>query len=329
MTEAYSIQAFVPSELAYESLAGIVAAYSPDHLYDYEYRTADAFRDFDAAFVAAARPLTRYVAAEAATGQLVGFAHVFEIAWAPPAGRYWCALRVHPEHGRRRIGRRLYQRVERDLVRLGARAVQAELHEDLGDLIAPLARRGFHERLRSWTFALDPRAVDPARLAAGALDAPLQLTTLPAERARDPAWLARLHDLYAAVAQEVPIPGYPHATVPVAWIERQLAGLPTSLPAACFIVRDGERYAGLSYLHGDLDEPGVLHQQITGVRAAYRGRGIASALKLATIAFARRHGYTQIQTCVEANNPSMLAINRRLGFTRHTGLILLEKRLRD
>jgi len=92
-------------------------------------------------------------------------------------------------------------------------------------------------------------------------------------------------------------------------------------------VLDGQRYVAESYLHASPAEPGVLRQVITGVRREYRGRGLALALKLETIAFAQCHGYTEIRTGVESNNPGMLAINARLGFMRGPGLILFEKQL--
>ncbi len=91
------------------------------------------------------------------------------------------------------------------------------------------------------------------------------------------------------------------------------------------MVRDGERYVGMSYLHADIAHPGRLLQRITAIHPGYRGRGIALALKLATIDYAQRHGCHEIRTAVESNNLSMLAINRKLGFVEREGLTLFEK----
>jgi RimJ/RimL family protein N-acetyltransferase len=66
---------------------------------------------------------------------------------------------------------------------------------------------------------------------------------------------------------------------------------------------------------------------VTGVDPAFRGRGVAVALKLRTIEFAQRNGYERISTWVESNNPSMLAVNEKLGFVRGGGYIVLEKRI--
>jgi mycothiol synthase len=312
----------------YDAISGVVAAYPPDHLYDYEFRTADEFRELDETFRVVGQPLTRYVAADNATGHVVGFAQHFEIAWSAPVGRHWLALRVHPAARRQGVGAQLYARAAEDLARLGARAVVVEMHESMGAQIEALRRHGFRELLRSWPFTLDPRGCDLAQFAhLAARAAPLQVTTLPEEQAHDPDWLPRLYDLYLAVSGDVPIPGHPLARPPLDWFTRQLIELPVSLPEACFLVRDGDRYAGLSYLHRDAETPGLLQQKITAIRPEYRGRGLAGALKVATIAFALRHGYTGIQTVVESNNPAMLAINARFGFAGGPGLILFERPL--
>jgi RimJ/RimL family protein N-acetyltransferase len=207
---------------------------------------------------------------------------------------------------------------------LGARSVQVETHEALSELLAPLARRGFRELLRSWMFTLDARRCDIARFAT-AHDrlGGLTIATLAEERARDPGWLPNLYELHTTLSRDIPIPGHPLPAPPLDWFAEHVA----ALPEAFFIVRDGEQYVAESYLHASQDEPGVLDQKVTGVRGDYRGRGIALALKLETIAFARRHGFSQIRTGVESNNPAMLAINARLGFEQGAGLILFEKLL--
>jgi mycothiol synthase len=125
----------------------------------------------------------------------------------------------------------------------------------------------------------------------------------------------------------VPIPIHPHPAPPPAWLFEQALGLPESLPDAFFIVRDGLRYVGMSYLHRDNKIPDRLLQRITAIHAEYRGRGIALALKVKTIAYAQQHGFHEIRTAVESNNPSMLAINAKLGFVQGLGLVLFEKKL--
>jgi mycothiol synthase len=320
------IRPFAPTAADYAAISAIGASTPPAYALDYEFRNADDWRALDASFAQAGRPLVRYLTE--LDGQPIGYAYHFEIDWAPPPGRYWCLIRVLPPYGRRGIGEQLYQRLLADLRTCGASAALLELDDTLAMLRPAIERRGFRALLHSWAFTLDTRACDPAAFAAPDQRlSSLQITTLENELARGADWLPALHQLYTSVAGDVPIPIHPHAAPPPEWLAEQALGLPDSLPDAFFIVRDGARYAGMSYLHRDADEPGRLLQRITAIQAEYRGRGIALALKLKTIEYAQQHGFYQIRTAVESNNPSMLAINAKLGFVQGPGLVLFEKRL--
>jgi RimJ/RimL family protein N-acetyltransferase len=325
MHQPCHLRPFTPTAADYAAVAVIAASTPPEYALDYEFRDADNWRALDDSFAQAGRPLVRYLAEVA--GRAIAYAYFFEIAWAPPAGRYWCVIRVLPEYGRRGIGEMLYQQLLADLHARGAQAALLELDDTQAALRPALERRGFRPLLHSWAFSLDPRACD---LAAFAAPDPrlghLQFTTLADELARGADWLPPLHQLYSSVAGDVPIPIDPHPTPPPAWLAEQALGLPESLPEAFFIVRDGKRYVGMSYLHRD-DDPNRLLQRITAIHAEYRGRGIALALKLKTIAYAQQHGFHEIRTAVESNNPSMLAINAKLGFAQGPVLVLFELRL--
>ncbi len=53
---------------------------------------------------------------------------------------------------------------------------------------------------------------------------------------------------------------------------------------------------------------------MTAVRRAWRGRGIAVALKRATIAWAIEHGLTALETGNDQENVAMRAVNGGLGY---------------
>ena len=61
------------------------------------------------------------------------------------------------------------------------------------------------------------------------------------------------------------------------------------------------------------------YNAFTGVLRAYRGRGLAQALKLQTILLAKREGMRYIRTHNDSNNAPMLAINRKLGYKPEPG----------
>lgn len=324
MPQPFRIRLFAPTDTDYAAISVIGASTPPQYALDYEFRNPDDWRALDDSFAQAGRSLVRYLAE--ADEHIVAYAYYFEIAWAPPAGRYWCVIRALPDYGRRGIGERLYAQLLADLHARGAYAALLELDDTLAGLRPALERRGFQALLHSWAFTLDPRTCD---LAAFAMPDQrlrgLQITTLAAELAQSTDWLPPLHQLYTTVAGDVPIPGHPQPAPPPEWLAAQALGL----PAAFFIVRDGPRYVGMSYLHRDTEVPSRLLQRITAIDAGYRGRGIALALKLKTIAYAQQHGFHEIRTAVESNNPSMLAINAKLGFVQGPGLVLFEKRLAE
>lgn len=70
-----------------------------------------------------------------------------------------------------------------------------------------------------------------------------------------------------------------------------------------------------------------MYNMITGVDRAHRGRGVALALKLLSIEYARRCGADYIRTHNDAENAPILAINRKLGYQPQPGLYLCALRL--
>jgi GNAT superfamily N-acetyltransferase len=322
------IRLFQPIGQEYAAVAAVAGLFSDDQLVDFEYACADDLRAFDESFAGTGDVLRRFVAVIG--DQIVGYAQLFHIPWLREPSHFWAAIRVVPAWQRRGIGGRLYRRAIEELRRLGAVAVQLEVHESQSALIAHVERLGFHELFRSWEFLLDTRGFDLSRFQQAAERVAghgITITTLAQEREHSADWLSRLYELHSTITREIPLPGHPHPAPGLAWFERYACGLPISMPDAYFIAVDGTRYVGESCLHRLESVPGELDQKTTGVLSGYRGYGIALALKLRTIAYAQQHGYTRIWTGVESNNPSMLAINAKLGFVQGLGVIVFEKRL--
>jgi GNAT superfamily N-acetyltransferase len=65
----------------------------------------------------------------------------------------------------------------------------------------------------------------------------------------------------------------------------------------------------------------MLRTGLTGVRRAYRRRGLALALKVRSLAFAKEQGYRRVITENESNNRGMLHINEELGFVKNPAWI--------
>lgn len=85
-------------------------------------------------------------------------------------------------------------------------------------------------------------------------------------------------------------------------------------------------YVGMSELQRNLEDPERLNTGFACVARAYRRQGIATALKVKGLEFAKAHGAKRIRTGNEEHNP-MLQINLRVGFQPLPAWLADEKRL--
>ena len=67
---------------------------------------------------------------------------------------------------------------------------------------------------------------------------------------------------------------------------------------------------------------------MTGVKRAWRGRGIAGALKRAEIAWAIENGYTRLETHNEERNEPIRRLNERHGYRIAPGHIVVRGPIR-
>lgn len=275
----------------------------------------------------------RYVAADAATGEVIGYGSIRpEPGLFDPRAfrRYRLELLVAPARQRRGIGGALLARLEDDLRALGASAVRARVPDDRPAALGFARTRGFEPFQRMWRLRLavatapdDPATVET--LEARLVDRGVVIATLAEERERAPDCLRKLLDLENESDADIPSgePFRPKSLEEFAqWLERM-----RPLDDAFFLARHGDRYVGESWLARDDLNPGNLRQGMTGVRRAWRRGGLATALKLRTITYARRHGYRTITTSTLDTNVGMLAVNERLGFRRQGSEYRLEKAL--
>lgn len=70
----------------------------------------------------------------------------------------------------------------------------------------------------------------------------------------------------------------------------------------------------VSYTLLTTDERGLADNEFTATLPDFRGRGLATLCKLATIRWAKANGIHTIVAANDARNESMLAINRKLGY---------------
>ena len=106
------------------------------------------------------------------------------------------------------------------------------------------------------------------------------------------------------------------------WLAHQMQGS-GDLPEATFLALVGAEVVGYSKISLTAAQPTTAHHDMTGVKRAWRGRGIAGALKRAQIAWAKEQGYERLATQNELRNEPIRRLNERLGYTEAPGQIVV------
>lgn len=289
--------------------------------------TLDEFREFRARLQEGGYASILAVA-ETTSGEVVGYSHAHHMAGQFDPARYRMGVYTDLARQGQGIGSALYSHMRGVLTTRGALVIESFARETMPEAIGFLVRRGFRETMRTWEVRLDLGRFDPSPFAhylEHARQEGITIVTLEDELRRDPGALRRAYELHNAVVADIPMP-IPYTPIPFEVYVRSTIESPRALPDAYFLALAGDDYVG----EANLERPAHgthLYHGVTGVLSAHRGRGIAVALKMATIAYGQQHGYSEIRTWNEMHNTGMLAINERLGFTRQPAWITFEAAL--
>jgi len=319
-TLSLEMREFDPTD--YQRLLEIFNANYPDYT-----RSIDEWRSRDESVDRSRYHLQRYTFLEKKA--VVGFGDVSHVTDMFHPRKFWINIFVDPQVQGRGIGSAIYERLNGELRKLNAIVAWAGSTERLPRLTEFYQRRGFEEKMKAWESRLDVLAIDLEKFrdyTEKVLRQGITITNLAEERKNGPDSLKSLHELVQLISADMPSPA---AFTPISYEQWEAFELrnPSLLPEAYMIARDGPKFVGLSTVWRLDKEPTGLVQGNTGVRREYRGSGIAVALKLKVIDFARRNGYVKLKTWNASNNVPMLAVNTKLGFKREVGWITLEKAL--
>lgn len=258
------------------------------------------------------------------SGRVIGYGAARREPGSPPEAGIWrIHLGVAPEHRRQGAGGVLLKRLLAALRERGGKEARIRLRHTSEEALHFLRMRGFQpvqEVLHLVQELAELPALRPHELPG------IRFTTLQQEQTLDPEGaVARLHALYATAIQDIPT-GQANTPPPLEAFRHSLQASGV-LPACCWIARDGEAYVGASWAAPHPTEPAVLGHHFTGVLPAYRGRGIARALKIRVTQYACAHGYQRVRTATLAANRPMRAVNERLGFRTAYSEIRLQRPL--
>ncbi len=241
------------------------------------------------------------------------------VGWHSKPGTANVAAWTRPEARGRGVGHALYAELLRWSAERGCVEAQTSVAEDDPDSLAWADRRGFREVGRELIVVLDLNVVE-----APAIDPPAGIEIVTwAER---PELTHGIYDVY--VEADPDIPGGAEAQVPdfEEWLSDDMQGS-SDRPEAVFVALAGEEVVGYAKLAIPGEPGGTAYHDLTGVKRAWRGRGVASALKRAQIAWAQAHGFERLQTVNERRNAPIRHLNERYGYQAQPGRIVLSTKI--
>jgi GNAT superfamily N-acetyltransferase len=266
----------------------------------------------------------QYVAEHAGTGQILGFGSIEQTVFLP---KYRLFLMAEPKWLQTGVGDLLLDQLMNDLAEASAITVWHRNYAHAAEVLDFLIRRGFVETRRVWDMRLDLTAAenpDLSPVAESVAARGVTITTFAAERDRnaDEA-LHKLHEFLNLVKPDDP-ERHPFTPVPfesvVHWFDRKYV-----LPDACFIAMLDGQYIGFTDLiHIEPIPRGIMHG-FTGVKREHRRQGVATALKLRALEYARERGYSTVRAFGLPSQPEIMAVNQKLGFSRAFCYVTVEK----
>ena len=271
----------------------------------------------------------QYVVEDAGSAQILGFGSIEQSVYLP---KYRLFLITDSHWIRRGVGDLLLERLTKDLQEAKAVSVSCRDYASQTELLAFLKERGFSEASTVLESRLSLPEVDLSHLSTVVEKVKKQgivITTFAEERIRDPRCVEKLYELTVTLEKDDPArspfaaPAY-NAAEALMWLQR-----PYVIPEAYFIAKHGNSYVGISDISLFEAVPGGLTQGFTGVLRAYRRRGVATALKVHAVDYARRHDYRIIQSFNDPKQTEALALNEKLGFKPLFTYVTLEKCLRE
>jgi GNAT superfamily N-acetyltransferase len=244
-----------------------------------------------------------------ADGRVVGWGRA-GLQWSTSVadlGELWGF--VGPAYRRRGLGAELFEAAVAHLEAVGARTLESWASvEDGGRFLVARSFKPMRTQrgLRLELAEADLSGYAPLLAAAEAQGYSLVPLAAVAGRTRE------LHALDAGATADVPATHADDDFRYEDWLADTL-GHPQLTHEGSFVVLAGEEPVAYALLHVD---PGsrLAANEMTGTRADQRRRGLARLAKLATIAWAREHGFDAILTSNDGENVAMGRLNESLGY---------------
>jgi len=256
------------------------------------------------------------------SGCITGYACAVHEPWNPPGAFYvWVGVDAPSRH--QEVGRTLHEKLWSFLDSQQAGSLYSEVNDDDPPSLRFAESHGFTIERHLFQSSLDLNAF-AEDLFTGLVEKlateGIRFFTL-ADLGDSVEARHRIYELDAVTSED--IPGYIGPFMDYAEYERRAFNPAVYNPAVRLIAAVGESWVGFASVTL-VSETGNAHNEMTGVLREYRGRGIALALKLLAIRYAREAGARKITTSNDSLNAPMLAVNRKLGYQQQRGVYRLK-----
>lgn len=229
--------------------------------------------------------------------------------------RVFTILTVLTGQRQRGAGTALYHAASAWAADRGLRTLEVTVSDNDPGSLAFARRRGFAEERREVGLALPLSEITPP-------------TAAPPAGVEIVTWAQRpelVRGMYEVACEGLPdIPGSEDEGIePFGdWLAHDMQG-PGDRPESTFVAVAGAEVIGYAKFSLTTAQPTIAHHDLTAVKRAWRGRGVARALKAAQINWALTHGFTELRTRNEQRNEPIRRLNARFGYRPAIGRIFL------
>ncbi len=247
-------------------------------------------------------------------GHVVGAGYALT-GWHTPPHRAIGAALVVPERRGRSTGDELRAVLERWAGEHGATELEGPVAEEDEGSIAWTAERGYEEAGRNSRMVLDLTAIDAPEVTP---PAGIELVTW-AER---PELAEGLWEVAREAGPDIPGEEETDAGPFDEWLDRDMSGS-GDRPEAVFVAIENGEVLGYAKLAFSDETKERAYHDLTGVKRAHRGRGIAAALKATQITWAKENGFRTLQTSNEVRNAPIRHLNAKHGYVLEPGVVIV------
>jgi GNAT superfamily N-acetyltransferase len=223
---------------------------------------------------------------------------------------------VSVEHRRRGVGTRIYEVASWWARERGLDRIEVPVLDNDPESLAFAQKRGFVEERREKGVVLDLEGVEPP---------PVE----PPEGVEIVTWAERpdtARGMYEVACEAYPdVPGFEEDEVEPFedWLAHDMQGS-GDRPDATFVAVAGDEVVGYAKFSITAARPTTAAHDLTAMKRAWRGRGIARALKATQIGWAKANGFEQLQTRNDERNAPIRRLNAEFGYRPGIGRIHLQ-----